>query len=154
MSGYRDVLVSNGAFAKPAQILQAIPFDKVTLRPQNAPHSLFEELYHLDYWQTFMLSSLHGQPVTFPKHNSESFPPSNKVTEEEWHKLVSKVLADLEKVIDVAELEVIAVRKTPHGDTLEDVLVALVAHNAYHFGRMVMLRQLLGIWSPELGDSW
>jgi uncharacterized damage-inducible protein DinB len=154
MSKFQGVLISNGAFAKPAQILQAIPFDKVVLRPHNVPHSLFEELYHLDYWQTFMLLEVQGKAVTYPEHNSESFPATNTVNEQGWRDLVAKVLAELQTAVDISKSETITTMKTARGEPAEDILVALVAHNAYHFGRMVMLRQLLGIWSSEMGDSW
>ncbi len=31
----------------------------------------------------------------------------------------------------------------------------LAAHNAYHFGRIVLLRRLLGIWPPASGGfTW
>ena len=38
--------------------------------------------------------------------------------------------------------------------TVGGELTVVAAHNAYHLGRMVTLRQLLGIWPAELGDSW
>ena len=39
--------------------------------------------------------------------------------------------------------------------TVREQLESLAAHNAYHLGRVVLLRQLLGIWPPpDGGDSW
>ena len=37
--------------------------------------------------------------------------------------------------------------------TLTYELESLISHNAYHFGRMVFLRQLLGLWPPLSGDD-
>ena len=33
------------------------------------------------------------------------------------------------------------------GDTVRERLSKLAVHNAYHFGKIVMLRQHLGIWN-------
>jgi len=39
--------------------------------------------------------------------------------------------------------------------TVREQLESLVAHNAYHFGRIVLLRQLLRSWPPVSGGfSW
>jgi hypothetical protein len=38
--------------------------------------------------------------------------------------------------------------------TVAGELTVVASHNAYHFGRMVTLRQVLGIWSSDLGESW
>jgi uncharacterized damage-inducible protein DinB len=33
-----------------------------------------------------------------------------------------------------------------------NALECLVSHNAYHMGKIVLLRQLLGVWSPPPDD--
>jgi hypothetical protein len=39
--------------------------------------------------------------------------------------------------------------------TVREQLESLTAHNGYHLGRIVLLRQLLGIWPPPAGgDTW
>jgi hypothetical protein len=39
--------------------------------------------------------------------------------------------------------------------TIRDQLISLASHNAYHLGRIVVLRQLLGAWPPASGGfSW
>ena len=39
--------------------------------------------------------------------------------------------------------------------TVREQLESLAAHNAYHFGRVVLLRQLLGAWPPpDGGFQW
>jgi uncharacterized damage-inducible protein DinB len=39
--------------------------------------------------------------------------------------------------------------------TVREQLENLAAHNAYHFGRIVLLRQLLGAWPPASGGyTW
>ena len=39
--------------------------------------------------------------------------------------------------------------------TVREQLESLAAHNAYHLGRIVLLRQLLGWWPPPKGGfTW
>ena len=39
--------------------------------------------------------------------------------------------------------------------TVGEQLVSLAAHDSYHFGRIVVLRQMLGVWPPKSGGfSW
>jgi DinB superfamily len=154
MSSFQDVIISSRAFAKPINIIQTIPFDKVTLRPVNAPHSLYEELYHIDYWQSVSLAIVRGEKPPMPLHNSESFPEKNEVSEKAWQALVIKVLGDLKTAADLTTNEEALAYVIQPGLTTRDELTVLAAHNAYHFGRMVLLRQLLGIWSSDLGDTW
>ena len=60
---------------------------------------------------------------------------------------------------DVDRLEVVVA--CPNFDapertmTIHDQLVSLAAHNAYHLGRIVLLRQLLNTWPPpDGGYTW
>jgi uncharacterized damage-inducible protein DinB len=154
MSALHDLIISSRAFAKPVNIIQNIPFDKATLRPSNAPHSLFEELYHLDYWQSVSLAIVRGENPPMPQHNSESFPEKNEISEKDWQTLVTKVLNDLKTAADLSSSQETLKRNLKSDFTIQDELTVMAAHNAYHFGRMVMLRQLLGIWSADLGDTW
>jgi hypothetical protein len=101
-----------------------------------------------------MLALIYGEPSPYPKHNSESFPVKNELSEKEWHDLVIKVLKDLQTAADLTRDEALLNKDIGSGVSAREELVSLAAHNAYHFGRMVMLRQLLGIWSSKLGDTW
>jgi hypothetical protein len=39
--------------------------------------------------------------------------------------------------------------------TVRDQLISLASHNAYHLGRIVLLRQLLHAWPPASGGfTW
>jgi hypothetical protein len=35
------------------------------------------------------------------------------------------------------------------GETMRDVLHSLAVHNAYHMGKIVALRQIMGFWTTE-----
>jgi uncharacterized damage-inducible protein DinB len=41
------------------------------------------------------------------------------------------------------------------GETLEEVLWQMVAHNSYHVGQIALIRRALGAWPPRAGgDKW
>ncbi len=123
-------------------------------RPGGAPHSLYEELWHTDFWQRLILSAVRGEPVLFPEHAAEGWPKDNAtLTEGAWQGLASRFLLDLEGAAAVAGSE--DLERVARDKTVREHLESVAGHNAYHFGRMVLLRQLLGLWPPPSGgDTW
>lgn len=155
MNSLQNVLIAKAAFAKPASIIEGIPFEFVTIRPHGLPHSLYEELWHINYWLRFSWADIRGEHPTLPAHSAEAFPKDNDtLNETSWQTLLEGVREGLNAVVALAQDETELVRKFRPDRTVRDELTIIAAHNAYHFGRMVTLRQLLGIWSSELGDTW
>ncbi len=155
MNTLQKVLNGKAAFALPTNIMKGIPLELATLRPQGLPHSLYEELWHLHYWLKFSWALIRGEQPTLPAHSSEAFPKDNdSLTETSWQELVNQVLKDLEAVAAIADNELELAHKFRADRTVGEELTVVATHNAYHFGRMVSLRQILGIWSADLGDTW
>jgi DinB superfamily len=155
MNPLQSVLIAKAAFAKPENIIGGIPLGLATVRPEGLLHSLYEELWHLHYWLRFSLADIRGEQPTLPAHSAEAFPNDNAtLSEASWQKLHDGVLETLHTVAALADDETELRRMFRKDKTVRDELTIIAAHNAYHFGRMVMLRQLLGIWSSELGDTW
>ena len=155
MTALQQILIAKRAFAEPKNIIAGIPLELATVRPHGLPHSLYEELWHIDYWLGFSLALLRGEDPTLPAHSSEGFPTDNDVlTETSWQELLHHVWVGLEAAATLAQDETELLRVFHSDRTVRDELIVVAAHNAYHFGRMVTLRQLLGIWFPDLGDTW
>jgi hypothetical protein len=155
MNILEHVLVAKPPFAKPANIMGGIPFELVTVRPSGFPHSFYEELWHLNYWLHFSLALIKGENPSVPKHSLEGFPVDNdRLSESSWQALLKQVGEGLEMASALAQNKSELSRKFLPERTVEGELIVVASHNAYHFGRMVALRQILGIWSPHLGDSW
>jgi hypothetical protein len=90
-----------------------------------------------------------------PAHSADSFPLDNdSLSEANWQKLMLRTREGLEQLTHLSQNESELARKLSPEKTVQDEVVVIAAHNAYHFGRMVMLRQLLGIWSSDLGEVW
>lgn len=155
MNPLQQVLVAKAAFAKPANVMEGIPLEFAIVRPHGLPHSLYEELWHIDYWLRFSWALIRGEHPIMPAHSSGAWPTDNvALNEASWQKLRNQVHEGLDALAALAEDETELSRAFRPDRTVRDELTVVAAHNAYHFGRMVTLRQLLGIWSSELGDTW
>ncbi len=80
-------------------------------------------------------------------NEAEQFPlthaPASKT---EWNNLVKQCLKGIKEAIKIAGQTEFWDNPLASGDTVRERLSKLAVHNAYHFGKIVMLRQQLGIW--------
>lgn len=157
MTYLQKLLVADAAFVPPAHVLEHLSAEEARARPTGAPHSLYEELWHVNFWQHLILAVVHAddqsEPVAYPEHAAEGWPNDNDaLTEAAWQDLLSRFSSDLQRAAETAgsDLERVARDKT-----VREHLESIVGHNAYHLGRMVMLRQMSGLWPPPSGgDTW
>lgn len=154
MTSLQSLLVADGAFVTPAHALEAVTAAQAGGRPGGAPHSLYEELWHMDFWQRLILTVIRGEPVAFPKHAADGWPNDNDaLTEAAWQGLRNRFLSDLGEAAALAGSA--GLERTAGDRTVREQLESIAAHNAYHFGRIVFLRQLSGLWPPPSGgDTW
>jgi uncharacterized damage-inducible protein DinB len=160
MNELARAIIGSSAFAPPANILQAIPAASAQERLASAPHSIYEEVWHLAYWQNVTLDWVQGKPTPYPEHASAGFPAS---IDEPWDALRERFLTGTQSAAAIANdtdrLEVLVacprVGAPERRMTVREQLESLAAHNAYHLGRIVLIRQLQGNWPPpDGGDSW
>ena len=105
---------------------------------------------------------VNGIETPFPVHASAGFPQENG--REPWDQLCQRFLRDNQQAAAVArdqgKLEQsIRCPSRPGAPvrimSVREQLESLAAHNAYHFGRIVLLRQLCRAWPPPSGGfSW
>lgn len=160
MTELEEVLVGEGYAAAPAKILEALNDDVAHRKPEGAPHSIYEELWHLAFWQQVTLNWVAGVETPFPASPRDGFPAVLDAERETWNQLCERFLrgaeqsaaaarnsAELDKQIRCPSRPGQATRVMSVRDQLEN----LAAHNAYHLGRVVLLRQLMGLWPPPSG---
>lgn len=113
------------------------------------------------FWQEISLDWVQGKPTPHPGHAAAGFPTE---ATEPWDEVRDRFLIGAQKAAAIADdtehLETIVhcptnpERRAPDM-TIREQLESLAAHNAYHLGRVVLLRQLLGNWPPPSGgDTW
>lgn len=160
MSELEDILISDSYAAPPSQILEGITDELAHRKPSAAPHSIYEELWHMVFWQQLMLDWIEGNETTYPASPADGFPTVLDAEREYWGQLRDRFFQGIEQAAafarDATQLDRQIRCTSPAGDpvrirTVRDQLESLGAHNAYHLGRIVLLRQLLGAWPPASG---
>ena len=164
MDELAKALISTSAFSAPKNILQEISMDaahdKPVTKTGSAPHSIYDEVWHMAFWQDISLDWVEGKPTPVPEHAAMGFPAD---ADELWERVRDRFLAGTQNAAAVANdrerLDCVVSCPTI-GDsqrtmTVRDQLISLAAHNSYHLGRIVLLRQLQGNWPPlDGGYSW
>ena len=142
-----QILFADGEYAEPKRILQGLGLEHVGKRLNNQGHSIYEELYHLVDWQEFVLWRIKNLDEE-KLYTGTGFPPTQApASKTEWNNLVKQCLKAINEVIKVADQTKHWDNPLASGDTVRERLSKLAVHNAYHFGKIVMLRQHLGIWN-------
>ncbi len=164
MSELEQVISGDAAAAAPAHILEGLDDERVHRKPAGAPHSIYEELWHITFWQQVTLDWVTGIETPFPASPADGFPTVLDMEREYWKELCGRFLAANRKAGEMAadESQLDKAIRCPSRPgvpvrvmTVREQLENLGAHNAYHFGRIVLLRQLLGTWPPKSGGySW
>jgi hypothetical protein len=157
-------LIGDSAAAPPAHILDGLEGAVAHRAIDGAPHTIYEELWHIAFWQQVTLDWVNGIETPFPVHASAGFPQESDAGLEPWQSLCERFLRDNQQAAGVArdsrKLErPVRCPSRPGAPvrimSVREQLESLAAHNAYHFGRIVLLRQLCGCWPPPSGGfSW
>ena len=164
MNELQRVLVGDAAAAAPEQIARGVAEELSHRRPAGSPRSLYEELWHVTFWLELSLDWMGGKPTPYPASAVDGFPTVLEMERESWAELARRFRRGLERAAeaadDAARLETRVECPSVPGEpvrtmTVREQLENLGAHNAYHLGRMVLLRQMLGAWPPEGGGfTW
>ena len=127
-------------------------------RPSGCNHTIWQLLNHLIYWQDFCQKLLAGQSPISPEHAADSWieddAPANELV---FHDRVSEFLRGIESVDSEVTTGEAFERQLPANakHSQIEVLMSLIAHNSYHLGQIVQLRQQLGSWPPPSGgNTW
>jgi hypothetical protein len=160
MSELEQILIGDGFAAPPAHILEGLTEELVHRKPAGAPHSIYEELWHIAFWQQVTLDWIGGVETPFPASPSDGFPTVLDMERESWAKLCGRFFQGanegaaatrderwLNQNVRCPSRPGHPVRVMPVREQIEN----MGAHNAYHLGRIVLLRQLLGEWPPKSG---
>jgi uncharacterized damage-inducible protein DinB len=149
-----NALSGKGAHVATKNLFEGLDWKAAGTRPEAAPHSIFQLLKHLSYWDDWVVKWLDGGSPTIPKHASGSWPgdvsPANA---KEWQRAVRGFRSGLDRLARQSREADLLTRRGEH--TRLGMLQAIAAHNSYHAGQIVVLRQLLGKWPPPSGGvTW
>ena len=159
-----QVLIGDSAHTPPAIILEGLSAEAAHSAVAGSPRTIYEELWHIAFWQQVTLDWVRGIETPYPVHASNGFPAAAEIAAEDWDQLRQRFFATNKQAaataLDLSRLDVPVRCPSRPGMptrimTVREQLESLGAHNAYHFGRIVLLRQLQGLWPPPSGGfSW
>ncbi len=164
MNELEQVLIGDSAHTPPKEILDGLSAEAAHCTIAGAPRTIYEELWHIAFWQQVTLDWVRGLETPYPVHASNGFPTASDIANEGWDQLRKRFFtANREAAaaaLDQSRLNVEVRCPSRPGMPMRvmrvrEQLESLGAHNAYHFGRIVLLRQMQGLWPPACGGfSW
>jgi uncharacterized damage-inducible protein DinB len=147
-------LTGDGAHVTAEAVFSGLDWKLAGAPVDGAPHTLFQLLNHVVYWQEWAVKWLDGRRPAAPKHASGSWPggvsPANR---REWEGAVSRLRKVLGELQLRARQEDLFARR---GKTSRvEMLRTIGSHTSYHVGQAAFLRRLLGAWPPPTGGiTW
>ena len=135
----------SGEFAKRDRILAGLTMEQVNWRPSPQSHTIFEELWHLVLWQRILVTrdeALYEESW----QKGERYPKGAPKNIEDWTALIEDYFSGVAQALAWTDSPEKLNLEVDPGVTMADVLQGLAVHNAYHFGKIVALRQQMNIW--------
>jgi hypothetical protein len=139
-------LFIDGEFMSRARLLSGLTVEQVSMRPSGLPHTIYEELWHTTKWQSIVVQCDDRAAAAWID-GGQDFPSEAPGNERIWEDLVTEFLAGSERAVELGRSPELMKEVRP-GGTLPDRLESLAVHNAYHLGKIVALRQVIGAWPP------
>lgn len=146
MSKWEHLFI-DGEFFPRARLLSGLTLAQVTMRPPGLGHSIYEELWHTAKWQSIVVRRDDPAAAEWVS-GDQQFPSEMPNDERVWADLVTEFLSGSEKAAQWGRSPEALADEVRPGVTLADRLVSLAVHNAYHLGKIVALRQVIGAWPP------
>jgi len=164
MRALRELLRGGGAHAD-ALASVAVPFELAGRIAPGFPHSVAQLVFHISYWIEYELERIAGRKPPYPEHAALSWPSAPApASPAAWRAELARFEAALDGLAALTRSRPAALARpidvthpsyARNARSLEAVLWQTLAHNAYHLGQVVLVRQALGAWPPAGGaDTW
>lgn len=123
----------------------------------NSPHTIWQLLKHLNYWQDRFISRMEGMKVLPAKTSDDGwqFDPA-PVDEDDFKKELGKLITGINYTTETLLTQANKLHE-PKGDYDSgfECIQAMASHLSYHLGEVVLLRRLMGTWPPPSGGyTW
>ncbi len=137
--------------------LEGLTAEQAGVVPGESPHSVFQLLRHMIYWQDIGIARILGTAPPFPESSAEGWTAAAAPTDAtEWDETVEEFstgLWEMDAMLDSDEVDLDAVVEKDRMRTVRDNLLMVMCHNSYHLGEIVMLRRQIGAWPPPKGGD-
>ena len=149
-----NALSGKGSHAATRDLFAGLGWKLAGGRPEGAPHSIFQLLNHMSYWQEWVVKWLDGESPAVPKHASGGWPGKpGPGSAKEWQQAVRGFRSGLARLGRQSRKADLLSTRGKHSRL--GMLQSLASHTSYHAGQVVVLRQMLGAWPPPSGGvTW
>lgn len=145
--GRWEQLFIDGEFMSRARLLSGLTVEHVTARPSGITHTIYEELWHTAKWQSIVVQCDERIAAEWID-GGQNFPSEAPGNQRVWEDLVGEFLAGSETAVELGRSPEMLRQEVGPGVALAESLESLAVHNAYHLGKIVALRQVIGAWPP------
>jgi uncharacterized damage-inducible protein DinB len=156
-----DLLRGRGSHVDPVAVVDGLTAELAGRPLPGAQHTIWQLVWHMNYWMEYELRSLAGPEVPYPEGAAESWPAASSPSDEaEWRDEVVRFRRQVEAFAAWGRRVALdaALDQPVHpaqGERVSDVLWQMVAHNSYHAGQVALIRRAFGAWPPAGGgDTW
>ncbi len=104
MNELAQALIGDSAAAPPAHILEGVAEDLAHQALQFAPHTIYEELWHITFWQQVTLDWVNGIETPFPGSALSWVPTNGDAGARALGSVTATLLRGLQQVAAVAAL--------------------------------------------------
>lgn len=146
MSKWEHLFV-DGEFISRPHLLRDLTLEQAAMRPPGLSHSIYEELWHTAKWQSIVVRRDEAAAAAWNEEGPQ-FPTETPHNQQMWTDLVTEFLEGAATAAALGSTPGARVEEARPGVTLADRLQSLAVHNAYHLGKIVALRQMIGAWPP------
>ena len=145
-----DLLLKGQAHLTAEKILQEIKPDLRNKKPADQIHSIWEEIEHIRIAQEDILRYTLDPDWQSPEWPKGYWPVEATYSDSKWHSTITGYFNDLNETVKLIHNSQIDLdQQIPHGEkghTYLRELLLIADHNAYHLGKIVEIRKLLGNW--------
>jgi hypothetical protein len=145
-----ELLDGGRAYAKFDKIIADFPTKLRGKIPEGMPHSAWMLLEHLRLAQWDILDFSRNPKYVAPKWPQDYWPESSSPpSAAAWNKSVKSFGDDLEamkKLLSNPQTDLFTRLPWGDGQTILREALLIADHNAHHFGQLIDIRRLLGIW--------
>ena len=147
MSELARALRGDSAAAPAAHILEGLGADVIGRKFEGVPHTIYQELWHTTKWQSIVVRCDEPAAAAYID-GGQQFPSEAPGNERIWEDLVTEFLAGSATAVELGRSSEALMKEAHSGVTPAERLETLAVHNAYHLGKIVALRQVIGAWPP------
>lgn len=152
-----DALFGKNAHVSVEKALEGLQWHQAGTVVAESPHTIWQQIKHLNYWQDRFISRIEGMKVLPAKSSEEGWSWKQAPEDEgEFRKEVGKLLTGINYIAETM-LSKPGCLTSQKGDYTHGyaVIQAMASHLSYHVGEIVQLRRMIGAWPPPSGGySW